>query len=75
MSQQFSKLQANAPPKPPDVATGLMPARVQRLDLGSQTPHSSCGQRTEEHGPFAGRMGGIALQVDSTLGMGVPSGW
>lgn len=44
MSQQFSKLQANAPPKPPDVATGLMPARVQRPELGSQTPHSPRGE-------------------------------
>lgn len=51
MSQQFSKLQANAPPKPPDVATGLMPARVQHgLELGSRTPHSSRG--AEEDGTW-----------------------
>lgn len=61
MSQQFSKLQANAPPKPPDVATGLMPARVRWLELCSLTPRSSHG--SEDDGtwdPVGSGMGRIA---------------
>lgn len=61
MSKQFSKLQTNASPKIPHVATGLMPARVQQLELGSQTPHSSQGSEDDGTGdPVGGGVGGIA---------------
>lgn len=51
MSQHFSKLQANAPPKPPDVAIGLMPASVQHGSNGVLSlPIHLVGQRKMEHG-------------------------
>ena len=59
MSQHFSKLQANTPPKPPDVATGLMPARVeQSLSWVLRLPIHLVGQRRLEHGvPLGGGEG------------------
>lgn len=60
MSQHFSKLQANAPPKPPDVATGLVPASVQPGSNGVLSlPIHLVGQKRVGHGillAMAGRV-------------------
>lgn len=62
VSQHFSKLQAKAPPKPPDVATGLMPARVQHgLNWVLRLPIHLIGvEETGTWDPVEGKVGGKA---------------
>lgn len=70
MSQQFSKLQANAPPKPPDAATGLVPARVQHgWNRVLRLPIHLVERRTRNAGPCGQQVGRAAERSGADLGL------